>query len=67
MFGSIVGVGTGFVAFLLSLPLSLLVISISWIFYRPLVGIPLVILAVGGFVFLISKLFAQRKRKPAIA
>lgn len=39
MIGSIVGVGTGFVSFLLSLPLSLLVISVAWIFYRPLVGI----------------------------
>lgn len=67
MIGSIVGVGTGFVAFLLSLPLTLLVISISWIFYRPLIGIPLVVLAVGGFVFLISKLIAQRKKQPAIA
>jgi hypothetical protein len=37
--GDIVGVGTGFVAFLLSLPLSLLVISVARIFYRPLIGI----------------------------
>jgi hypothetical protein len=64
--GSIVGMGTGFVAFLLSLPLSLLVISTAWIFYRPLVGIPLAVLAVGGFAFLIGKLIAQRKRQPAM-
>lgn len=67
MIGSIVGVGTGFVSFLLSLPLSLLVISVAWIFYRPLVGIPLVVLAVGVFAFLVSKLVAQRKKEPVIA
>lgn len=65
--GNIVGVGTGFVAFLLSLPLSLLVISVAWIFYRPLIGVPLVIAAIAGFVFLISKLMAQKKRQAGLA
>lgn len=65
--GDIVGVGTGFVAFMLSLPISLLVIAVAWIFYRPLIGIPLVVLAVGGFVFLISKLVSQHRKKPALA
>lgn len=61
--GNIVGAGTGFVAFLLSLPLSLLVISVAWIFYRPLIGIPLVIAAVAGFVFLIRTLMAQKNKR----
>lgn len=61
--GDIVGVGTGFVAFLLSLPLTLLVISVAWIFYRPLIGVPLVIVAIAGFAFLISKLMSQKKRQ----
>jgi len=65
--GNIVGVGTGFVAFLLSLPLSLLVISVAWIFYRPLIGIPLVIAAIAGFAFLISTLMAQRKKRAGLA
>lgn len=65
--GNIVEVGTGFVAFLLSLPLSLLVIAVAWIFYRPLIGVPLVIVAIAGFVFLISKLMAQRNKRAAIA
>jgi len=65
--GNIVGAGTGFVAFLLSLPLSLLVISVAWIFYRPLIGIPLVIAAVAGFVFLIRTLMAQKSKRAAIA
>jgi hypothetical protein len=65
--GNIVGVGTGFVAFLLSLPLTLLMISIAWIFYRPLIGVPLVVAAIAGFAFLISKLMAQKKREPGLA
>lgn len=65
--GNIVEVGTGFVALLLSLPLSLLVIAVAWIFYRPLIGVPLVIVAIAGFVFLISKLMAQRTKRAAIA
>jgi hypothetical protein len=65
--GNIVGVGTGFVAFLLSVPLSLLVISMAWIFYRPMVGVPLAIAAVVGFVFLISKLMANKKSQVSSA
>ena len=65
--GNIVGVGTGIVAFLLSAPLSLLVISIAWIFCRPLIGVPLAIAAVVGFVFLIRKLMAQKKRQAVAA
>jgi Transmembrane protein 43 len=67
MIGNIVGAGTGFIAFLLSLPLSLLVISVAWIFYRPLIGIPLVVAAIAGFVFLIRTLMAQKKKRAAIA
>ena len=59
--GNIVGVGTGIVALLLSVPLSLMVISVAWIFYRPLVGVPLAIAALVGFAFLIRKLMAQKK------
>lgn len=65
--GNIVGAGTGFVALLLSLPLSLLVISVAWIFYRPLIGIPLVIAAAAGFVFLIRTLMAQKKKRTGLA
>ena len=61
--GNIVGVGTGFVAFLLSVPLSILTISVAWVVYRPLIGVPLAIVAVVGFVFLIYKLISQNKRQ----
>ena len=51
---------------LLSLPLSLLVISVARIFYRPLIGIPLVIAAAAGFVFLIRTLMAQKKKRAGL-
>lgn len=59
--GDIVGVGTGIVAFLLASALSLVTVSIAWIFYRPLIGIPLLLLAGAGIFFLIKKLVARRK------
>lgn len=65
LIGDIVGVGTDIVALLLSLSISLLVISVAWIFYRPLVGVPLALAAVVGFVFLIRKLMAQKSAKLA--
>lgn len=65
--GNIVGVGTGIVALLLSVPLSLLVISVAWIFYRPMIGVPLAIVAVLGFAFLIRKLMSQKNRQASAA
>lgn len=59
--GTVVGVGTGFVAFLLAAPLSLATISIAWIFYRPLIGVPLLLLACAGVFLLIKKTTAHKK------
>lgn len=61
--GTVVGVGTGIVAFLLAAPLSLITISIAWIFYRPLIGIPLLLVACVGIFFLIKKVSAYKKSK----
>ena len=61
--GTIVGVGTGIFAFLLAAPLSLITISIAWIFYRPLIGIPLLLLAGVGPFFLIKKIAAYKRTK----
>ena len=58
--GTIVGVGTGIFAFLLAAPLSLITISIAWIFYRPLIGIPLLLLAGIGLFFLFKKIIAHK-------
>ena len=59
--GSIVGMGTGFVAFVLAAGFSLLTISIGWLAYRPLIGVPILIAAV---FFLLMPLFKGKKAAP---
>ena len=60
IFGSIVGFGTGLLALLLSSILSLLTIAIAWIVYRPLLGIILLIVAVGLAVLASGKFKSAR-------
>lgn len=55
LFGNIVAIGTGIVSFLLGTILALLTISIAWIFYRPLVGLALLVCATGLIVLLRRK------------
>ena len=59
---SIVAMGTSLAAGLVSGACALLTIGIAWIYYRPLVGIPLV---VGGVALLVMVFL--RKKKPAAA
>lgn len=54
--GNIVGAGTGIISFLLAAVLSLITIAIAWIFYRPLLGIILIVVAVGLIVAITKKL-----------
>lgn len=58
--GSLIGAGTGFVAFVVSLILSLITIAIAWIFFRPLVAVVLLLLA-GGGIYLLAR---RRKSVP---
>ena len=60
--GNIVGMGTKLVSFLLALPISLAVIGFAWVWYRPLLGVPLLVAALAGFGFLIKKFMDQRKK-----
>ena len=53
------------VSIVVGLAWSLLAISVSWLFYRPHIGIPLAVLAALGFVYL--KIAAWRKKKAARA
>ncbi|MCE9546219.1 MAG: TMEM43 family protein [Planctomycetia bacterium] len=62
--GSIVGAGTGIIAFLIAVPLSLLTIAIAWLFYRPVLGVSLIAVAL-VLVVLAFKLL--RKKKPVAA
>lgn len=61
--GTIVGIGTGIVAFLLTIPLSLITIASAWIFYRPLIGVPLLIAAGVGIFFLVKKVISYKKSR----
>ncbi len=62
--GNIIGMGTGLISFVLAGTISFLVIAIAWIFVRPLLGIALLVLAIGGFMYT-RKLAAASK--PATA
>ena len=60
--GSIIGFGNKLIAFVISLVVALVVIAIAWLFYRPVIGITLLVAAVGLIVWL-----KTRKKKPAKA
>lgn len=51
LFGNIVGAGTGLIAFLTALCLSLVTIAIAWLYYRPLIGGSLLAIAVGVAIY----------------
>lgn len=50
--GSILNFGLSLVSGVLAFSLSFVTISIAWIFYRPFVGIPLLLIGVGAFAYL---------------
>ncbi len=58
--GSIVGAGTGVIAFLLAACLSLVTIAIAWLFYRPVLGVALLAGAVLLVVLVVKKLKAGK-------
>ncbi len=60
MLGTIGSWGIGLVTGLISLLLSVLTIAISWIFYRPLLGVALIAAVVGLLIW-------SRRRRPAAA
>lgn len=65
--GTIVGAGTGLVAALIAAPASLLTIAIAWLFYRPLLGITLIVIAIALTVVLKRKLKAAKDNVQAAA
>jgi hypothetical protein len=62
--GSIARGAAGLAAFVVSVPLTLVVIAISWIVFRPLVGIGLIIVA-AALLYGLARL--HRSRHPAVA
>jgi hypothetical protein len=60
LMGSMLEMGLGLFAGIVSFALSFMTISVAWIFYRPLIGIPLLMLAVAS---LVGGLVLAKKRK----
>ncbi len=59
--GNITGAAFGIVAFLLAAFFSLITIAIAWLFYRPLFGILLIVIAVGAVVLM--KMMTGKKKE----
>lgn len=57
--GNLVGAGTGIVAFMLALVVSLTVIAVAWFFFRPVLAIGLLVVAAATVVLLVMR---RRKR-----
>ncbi|MCM8532089.1 MAG: TMEM43 family protein [Lentisphaeraceae bacterium] len=60
--GSFVSMGTFVLSGLIAIPFTALTIGIAWIFYRPMVGVPLVLIALGA----IYVAFSKRKKSPEL-
>lgn len=58
--GSIVGAGVALFAGLVSIALSSFTIGLAWLFYRPLIGVPMLIVTAGCF-FMLMKVAKARK------
>lgn len=62
--GNLAEFGLGLMALFIAVPLSLTTIALAWLAYRPLIGVPLLLLAIGSIVLGIK---ALRKKKTAPA
>lgn len=58
----IANVGASIICTLLGLAWSFLIIGIAWLFYRPLIAIPLLVVVIGAIVFLVMR---SKKSKAA--
>jgi len=61
--GDLVGVGTTLVAGLVAFGFAMLTISIAWLFYRPLIGLPLLVLGIVAIVLVFRAI--KKNRSPA--
>ncbi len=64
LFGSMLGAGLGLFAFLLSAGLSLLTVAVAWVVVRPVLGVGMLVVALGAIVGLFM---LSRKRSAAKA
>jgi Transmembrane protein 43 len=64
MFGTMLGAGIGIFSFLVSAALSFITIAVAWVFVRPVIGITMVVLAIGALFWLLK---VGRRKKTARA
>jgi hypothetical protein len=64
---NIVGAGVGLVCAIGGGAWSLVIISIAWLFYRPLIGIPMLLISVAGIWFLTKKAKEKKAAKASAA
>ena len=67
MVGSMLGAGLGLFAFFISAALSLLTVGVAWLFYRPVLGVALLVLAIGAMVGLVMLAGKKKAAKAAAA
>lgn len=60
LFGTVVAAGAGVVSFLVAAPLTLVTVAVAWLYYRPLLGAVLLVVA-GGILFLLRKRMTTEK------
>ncbi len=65
--GAVFDFGTTLIAGILAFGLTFITISVGWIFYRPLIGIPLFLLGVGAIVGIVVLAMKANKKKAAAA
>ena len=63
--GDLIGAGISLISFLIALPCTLVTIAVAWIYYRPLLGIGLLVAAAALIVFLFRKKADSHKRRIA--
>ena len=63
--GNIIGAGTFVISLVLAAVISIVVIAIAWLFYRPLIGIGLIVAGAGGILLL--KRLGKKKAPAAVA
>jgi len=63
--GKIVGAGVALVCTVGGGAWSLAIIAIAWLFYRPLIGVPMLLISVAGIIFLSKKAGEKKAAKAA--
>lgn len=65
--GNLVGAATGFIAMMIAAGITLIIIAISWITFRPLIAVPILVIAAVALFFGIKKLTAKPTTAPQAA